>query len=83
MSNVEELVERVIILEDIAADSAVQICALFSLVRDKAHEVFMMSDDEHEGKDTSKMDCWTIYEWNRYVIHWWGRIIKPINTTIY
>ena len=37
-SVVEELVERVIILEDIAADSAVQICSLYSVVRDKAPE---------------------------------------------
>ena len=37
-SVVEELVERVLILEDIAADSAVQICSLFSVVRDKASE---------------------------------------------
>ena len=37
-SVLEELVERVIILEDIAADSAVQICSLFSVVRDKASE---------------------------------------------
>ena len=66
-SVVEELVERVIILEDIAADSAVQICALFSLVRDKAHEVFMMSDDEHERKDTSKMDLIRyVKKWNQF-----------------
>ena len=37
-SVIEELVERVIILEDIAADSAVQICSLYSVVRDKAPE---------------------------------------------
>ena len=35
-SVLEELVERVIILEDIAADSAVQICSLFSVVKDRA-----------------------------------------------
>ena len=37
-SVVEELVERVIILEDIAADSAVQICSLFSVVREQASD---------------------------------------------
>ena len=37
-SVIEELVERVIVLEDIAADSAVQICSLFSVVRDKASD---------------------------------------------
>ena len=35
-SVIEELIERVIVLEDIAADSAVQICSMFSVVKDKA-----------------------------------------------
>ena len=35
-SVLEELVERVIVLEDIAADSAVQICSLFTVVKEKA-----------------------------------------------
>ena len=35
-SVIEELIERVIVLEDIAADSAVQICSIFSAVRDKS-----------------------------------------------
>ena len=35
-SVLEELVERVIVLEDIAADSAVQICSLFTVVKNRA-----------------------------------------------
>ena len=37
-SVIEELIERVIVLEDIAADSAVQICSMFSVVKDKASD---------------------------------------------
>ena len=60
---VEELVQRVVVLEDIAADAAVQICMHFSLLQDQGPKVFVI-----EGKsETSKGDILRyVKKWNRF-----------------
>lgn len=61
---VEELVQRVVALEDIAADAAVQICVLFTQMQDRAPEVFIV---EGKTKETSKGDIIRyVRKWNRF-----------------
>ena len=63
-SVVEELVQRVVVLEDIAADAAVQICTLFTTLQDKAPEqIFVIAGN----KETSKGDIVRyVKKWNRF-----------------
>ena len=62
-SVVEEMVQRVLILEDIAADAAVQIVTIFSALQDKAPEVFHLD----KNKETSKGDIIRyVKKWNRF-----------------
>ena len=63
-SVVEEMVQRVLILEDIAADAAVQIVTIFFALQDKAPEVFHLED---KNKETSKGDIIRyVKKWNRF-----------------
>ena len=43
---VEELVQKVVVLEDIAADAAVQICMHFTVLQDKGPEIFIIDDNK-------------------------------------
>ena len=62
-SIVEELVQRVVVLEDIAADAAVQICTYFANLQDNAPQIFVIE----EKKDTSKGDIMRyVKKWNRF-----------------
>jgi len=62
-SIVEEMVQRVLILEDIAADAAVQIVSIFTALQDKAPEVFHLE----KNKETSKGDIIRyVKKWNRF-----------------
>lgn len=47
---VDDIVQRVVNLEDIAADSAVQISSIFTLVEEKAPEVFIIEGDSRSSK---------------------------------
>lgn len=60
---VEELAQKVVNLEDIAADAAVQICMLFTFLQDKAPDLFVL-----DGKcETSKGDAVRyVRKWNRF-----------------
>ena len=57
------MVQRVLILEDIAADAAVQIVSIFTALQDKAPEVFHLE----KNKETSKGDIIRyVKKWNRF-----------------
>ena len=43
---VEELVQKVLVLEDIAADAAVQICMHFTVLQDQAPELFVIQNNK-------------------------------------
>ena len=50
-SVIEELIEKVLILEDIAADSAEQICNLYATVLKNGPQIFVLEDsNEKEGR---------------------------------
>merc|ERR1712008_560618 len=71
---VEELVQRIVVLEDIAADAAVQICMHFSILQEQAPKVFVI-----EGKsETSKGDIVRyVRKWNRFT-----EIIVVLNASL-
>ncbi len=61
---VEELVQKVIILEDIAADAAVQICMLYTFLQENAPDLFCV---EAHKSETSKADVIRyVSKWNRF-----------------
>lgn len=53
----DELIERIVKLEDIAADAAVQISTLFTQVQNKAPEIFIIDSDPESS----------VHDANRYV----------------
>jgi len=60
---VDELVQKVVVLEDIAADAAVQICMHFTALQDKGPDTFVIEGN----KQTSKGDIVRyVRKWNRF-----------------
>ena len=43
---VDELVQKVVVLEDIAADAAVQICMHFTVLQDQAPDLFVIGGNK-------------------------------------
>lgn len=71
---VDDLIQRVLVLEDIAADAATQICSLFGTLQDKGPDVFVLDGQP----DSSRGDV------IRYVRRWnkFREIILVLNASL-